>query len=88
MEMRDEIVIFLAYGISIFTIFFCGKLLVVPIKLIKRIVVNSLIGAGMLAFLNIVGDTFSIAVPLNVLTAAVAGCLGIPGILMLVLLIN
>lgn len=88
MEMRDEIVIFLAYGISIFSLFFFGKLLLIPMKLVMRLMVNSLIGAGALALVNIAGSAFSIVIPINILTAVLTGLLGIPGVAMLLLLLN
>lgn len=88
MEMRDEIIVFLVYGISIFTVFFLGKLLALPIKLLFKLALNSLIGAGILALLNLIGSGFAVAVPINVMTAAVAGVLGIPGVLMLILIAN
>lgn len=55
-----------------------------PIRLISQGVVKLIIGALFLFFLNIVGNQFGIHVPINLITSAVSGILGIPGVLALV----
>lgn len=58
-----------------------------PIKALRFVgqgVVKLLIGALFLFFLNIVGNQFGIHIPINVVTSAVSGFLGIPGLFALV----
>lgn len=80
-----EIGIFLAYGVGFFTIFFFGKVLAAPVKVIGRLLFNSLAGAGVIALINIVGSAFGVGIPLNLLNSFIIGLLGIPGVLMLCL---
>lgn len=85
MDFGMEIGIFLAYGIGFFTIFFFGKLLLAPVKILARLLFNSLAGAAFIALINLVGGTFGVGIPLNLLNAFIIGVLGIPGALMLCL---
>ena len=51
--MGTEIMVFLAYGLGIFIIFFFGRLLLLPLKFVGRLIANSLLGAGLIALINI-----------------------------------
>lgn len=86
--MNTEIMVFLAYGLGIFIIFFFGKLLLLPVKMIGKLIANSLLGAGLIALINIVGAGFGIGIPLNVINAIITGVLGVPGAVMLLVLLN
>ena len=55
-----------------------------PIRFISQGVVKLIIGALFLFFLNIVGNQFGIHVPINLVTSAVSGILGISGVFALV----
>ena len=83
--MDSEIVIFLAYGISFLIIFLFGKVLLLPVKKIAKLFINSMLGAGLLALVNIIGSAFSFGIPINILNSLIVGVLGIPGALMLII---
>ena len=87
-NMNTEIMVFLAYGLGIFIIFFFGKLLLLPVKMIGKLIANSLLGAGLIALINIVGSGFGIGIPLNVINAIITGVLGVPGAVMLLVILN
>lgn len=55
-------------------------------KMIGRGFVKLLIGAFMLFILNLIGTHFDIHVPINIVTTAVSGFLGIPGVAALVVI--
>jgi inhibitor of the pro-sigma K processing machinery len=55
-----------------------------PLRFISQGVVKLVIGALFLFFLNIIGNQFGIHVPINLITSAISGLLGIPGVLALV----
>ena len=88
MDMKNEILIFLAYGIGIFTIFFFGRLILLPVRIMGKLVLNSIMGAGAIALINIVGNAFAISPPLNILNAFTVGLLGIPGAILLIIILN
>ena len=65
-------------------IFIIAKLIMTPLKLVWKLVFNSIIGLVLLMLANYVGAYFDFSLPLNVLTVLIAGFLGIPGILLLI----
>lgn len=56
-----------------------------PIRFIGNVAVKLIIGALMLFFVNSLGAFINFHIPINGVTAAVSGLLGIPGLLLLVL---
>lgn len=74
--------VFLAIGV----IYIIGMLLVVPIKIVIKFIINGIIGAVALFFLNIFGGFIGITIAINPVTALIAGFLGIPGVLLLLFL--
>ncbi|WP_428910303.1 pro-sigmaK processing inhibitor BofA family protein [Niallia sp. Krafla_26] len=79
----EPIVVVAILGFIILMLLFMGSPLK-PIRLISQGVVKLVIGALFLFFLNIVGNQFGIHVPINLITSAVSGILGIPGVFALV----
>ena len=57
-----------------------------PVKLIGKGMIKIVIGALLLFFLNAFGSHLGIHVPINVITAAISGFLGIPGIVALTII--
>jgi inhibitor of the pro-sigma K processing machinery len=55
-----------------------------PIRFVGQGIVKLLIGALLLFFLNALGTSLNIHVPINIVTATVTGFLGIPGLLALI----
>ncbi|MGB9780449.1 pro-sigmaK processing inhibitor BofA family protein [Caldanaerobacter sp.] len=86
MNISIEYNIIIAYLIGLFLLYFLGWLLVVPRKILIRIILNGIIGGIVLFFINIVGKPFDISIAVNPVTALVAGFLGIPGIILLIIL--
>ncbi|WP_244834021.1 pro-sigmaK processing inhibitor BofA family protein [Clostridium sp. BJN0001] len=64
-------------------------LLYVFIKFIKwpiKILLNGVIGVIMLFAFNFAGSLINFSLPINAITALIAGFLGIPGIIMLIVI--
>lgn len=81
-----DIFTILAVFLAIGAIYIIGMILVLPIKIIIKFIINGLIGAVLLFILNIFGSLIGITVAINPITALVAGFLGIPGVLLLLFL--
>ena len=84
--MTFDLSIFFTYVGVVILIFVFGKLLLFPLKIILRVVLNSILGGIFLVVLNFVGENFDFFIPLNVLNASIVGILGLPGVIMLLLL--
>lgn len=72
--------------VGLFLLLLFGKLLVLPLKIIGRLLVNGLAGAIVLFLINAVGGIFGLNIPITALHALIAGFFGIPGVLVLLFL--
>ncbi|HOE57963.1 MAG TPA: pro-sigmaK processing inhibitor BofA family protein [Bacillota bacterium] len=81
-DVFSILAIFLAIG----AVYVIGVLLVLPIKIIIRLVINGIIGAFALFAINIFGRFIGLTIGINPITALIAGFLGVPGIILLILL--
>ena len=65
-------------------IFIIAQIIMKPIKLVWKLVINSIIGLVLLMLTNYIGAYFNFSLPLNILTVLISGFLGIPGIFLLI----
>ncbi|QSZ27407.1 pro-sigmaK processing inhibitor BofA family protein [Aceticella autotrophica] len=86
MNLSIEYNIIIAYVVGLFLLYILGWLLVVPRKFLLRLILNGIFGAVILNFLDIAGKSFGLYVGINPVTALIAGFLGIPGIILLIIL--
>lgn len=80
MDNTNTIIIFLS---CIFAILIFGKILIIPIKQILKLVFNSILGGGLILIVNWIGTMFGFHIGLNIFTAIFVGILGIPGAVLL-----
>lgn len=85
MGMGIELNVILAYAFGLILLYIIGYVLLVPIKWIIKLVYNGIIGGIMLLILNLVGGFFDFRIAINPITALVAGFLGIPGVIMMLI---
>lgn len=74
-----------AFAVGIFLIYLVGKLFVMPLRLVFRLIYNGLIGGVMLWVVNLVGSHIGFSIAINPLSALIAGFLGLPGVVLLIL---
>lgn len=86
MGMGIELNVILAYAFGLILLYIIGYLLLVPIKWIVKLVYNGIVGGVMLLILNFVGGFFDYRIAINPITALVAGFLGIPGVIVMMIL--
>ena len=82
MENINTIIIFLTCIISIVLF---GKMVVLPIKLIIKLILNSFLGGLIITIINWIGVAFNLHIGLNLFTSIFVGILGIPGAILLVI---
>jgi inhibitor of the pro-sigma K processing machinery len=87
-DMSVEMGVFLTFGGSVILLFLLGKTLLIPLKIVFKLVVNSLLGGILLMLFNAVGSNVGLIIPLNLVNAVTAGVLGVPGVIMLLLFCN
>ncbi len=63
-----------------------AKLLAWPFKQILKLAFNAIGGVILIFLVNTFGATIGITIPFNIITALVAGILGIPGVIILIVI--
>lgn len=63
-----------------------AKMLAWPVKKIVKLAVNVLLGILMIFLVNTFGMSIGIKIPFNIVTALIAGILGVPGVIMLIII--
>jgi len=56
------------------------------IKILKKLLVNTILGAVLLAVINFIGIYFNFNIALNIYSALIIGVLGVPGLVLLIFL--
>lgn len=80
-----EVGIIAAYAVGLFAIYMVGKMFLMPVRLVWKFIYNGIIGGAMLWLVNLIGANFDFEIGINIISALVAGFLGIPGVVLLVL---
>ncbi|WP_333861817.1 pro-sigmaK processing inhibitor BofA family protein [Clostridium sp.] len=56
-----------------------------PIKLLFKLIINAVLGVVLLVIVNLIGSYFQFSIGINAITALIAGFLGIPGVIFLII---
>jgi inhibitor of the pro-sigma K processing machinery len=78
--------LFFAVAFILFLVLISARILVKPLRLLVKILFNSLVGLLMLVAFNFVGGLIDFSIPVNIVTVLLAGFLGIPGLMFLIVL--
>ena len=81
--MDNNIITYLA---CICFIFIFGRIFIVPLKKILKLIFNSLLGGLTIFIINLIGANFGFHIGLNIFTSVVVGLLGLPGAVCLIIL--
>lgn len=76
----------IAYIACIFFLFIFGKVFILPIKTILKLVLNSVLGGFLIFLINFIGAYFNFHIGLNLITSIFVGLLGIPGAIVIVII--
>ena len=74
------------YIACIFFLFIFGRIFIVPIKTILKLVVNSILGGITIFIINLIGSIWGFHIGLNLVTSIFVGILGIPGAIAIVII--
>lgn len=81
-----DVKMLIIYVACIIGIIIIGKIFIVPIKIICKLMINSILGVILLYIINLVGSMWGLHIGINVITALIVGILGIPGAILLTIL--
>lgn len=76
----------ITYLACICFLFIFGKVFIVPIKKILKLVINSVLGGITIFLINLIGATFGFHIGLNIFTSILVGLLGLPGVVCLIII--
>ena len=76
----------ITYIACIFFLFIFGKIFIVPIKTILKVVINSILGGIIIFIINLIGAYFNFHIGLNLITSIFVGILGIPGVIVIIII--
>lgn len=76
----------IAYIACIFFLFIFGKIFIVPIKTILKLIINSVLGGVIIFIINFIGSAFNFHIGLNLITSIFIGLLGIPGAIVIIII--
>lgn len=81
--MEQNIIIFLAIICFLFLI---GRIFILPIRWILKLLFNSILGGILIFIINLVGTLWSFHIGLNFFTTILVGILGVPGAIFLIVI--
>ena len=76
----------IAYIACIIFLFIFGKIFIVPIKTILRLVINSILGGIIIFIINLIGSIWNFHIGINFITSIFVGILGIPGAVVIIII--
>jgi len=82
----DKGLVVLGWILGVLIIFAFGKAMMFPFKIVARLVINGILGGIAIFIINLIGAPLGFTISLNLASALVAGTLGLPGIILLVIL--
>ena len=56
-----------------------------PLKMFFKLLANAVLGVILLVVVNFIGASFNFQIGINWITALIAGCFGVPGVIFLVI---
>ena len=66
--------------------FIFGRIFIVPIRKILKIILNSILGGVVIYLINFIGANFGFHIGLNIFTSLMIGLLGLPGSVCLIII--
>ena len=82
----ETISVLLMLAAALLSVVILIKILAAPVKLVVKLLLNAACGFLLLVVVNIVSGFFDFSIEINLVNTLIAGCFGIPGALLLVLL--
>lgn len=81
-----DLTMIIPFAIGVLVLFIVLKLLTLPMKLIVKLLINSIVGGITIFVINLIGANFNFAIDLNWFSAIIVGVLGLPGAIIVAIL--
>lgn len=77
---------YIVFSLCVIALIILAKIFFFPLKKILKLILNILFGIILIIITNIFGEKIGLHIPFNIVTAVVAGLLGAPGVVSLIIL--
>lgn len=74
----------ITYLACICFLFIFGRVFIIPIKKVLKLVINSILGGVTIFLINLIGGIWGFHIGLNIFTSILVGLLGVPGVICLI----
>ena len=81
--MTEAYIVLIFAAIAVLVV---AKLLAWPVKKIMKLAINIVLGVILIYLVNTFGVNIGISIPFNIVTALVAGIVGVPGVILLIII--
>lgn len=71
--------------VAILGLYILVKVFAWPLKLLFKLIINAVLGVILLIIVNFIGQYFNFYIGINAITALIAGFLGVPGVIFLII---
>jgi len=78
-----DINIIVAFALGLLLLYLIGRVLLIPLKWVAKLLINALVGGVVLWVINYFGSYINIHLPINPITALTVGFLCVPGVVLL-----
>ena len=75
----------ITYLACICFLFIIGRIFIVPLKKILKLIINSVFGGIVIYAINLIGANFEFHIGLNIVNSIIIGLLGLPGAVCLII---
>lgn len=77
---------YITFFMAMLVLFVFLKIIAVPIKIVIKLMINTIIGGVVLFLLNLIGERFGLVLDINWLTTLLVGFFGVPGVIIVLIL--
>lgn len=81
-----ESILFMILGLLLLVLI--GRLLLIPMRVVFKLLGNGILGYITLIFFNLIGGIFGLTIQVTPLNSLISGFFGVPGVLVILILQN
>lgn len=84
MDLLSTVLLCVGVAVAIYVLL---KIMAAPVKLAVKLLLNAVTGFLLLLLANFISGFFDFSIPINFLTCVISGAFGIPGVILVVVLV-
>lgn len=73
------------FGLGLLVLFTLGKLLLWPLRIIMKLLINGVVGGILLLIVNLIGGLIGLEIKISIINSLIAGIFGVPGVIFIII---